>query len=79
MQPSWSIDFIVTARIAVLCVSVNLLLFFLKSESIRTVRRNWFDVLFVRKQVTPAQVREAEKNLKLMEGMIEAMTPGLLF
>ncbi|XVF55745.1 hypothetical protein PTKIN_Ptkin06aG0061500 [Pterospermum kingtungense] len=26
-------------------------------------------------KVTPAQVREAEKNLKLMEGMIEAMTP----
>ncbi|KHG26552.1 Signal recognition particle 54 kDa protein, chloroplastic [Gossypium arboreum] len=27
-------------------------------------------------KVTPAQVREAEKNLKLMEAMIEAMTPG---
>ncbi|KAG4152022.1 hypothetical protein ERO13_D04G098700v2 [Gossypium hirsutum] len=26
-------------------------------------------------KVTPAQVREAEKNLKLMEAMIEAMTP----
>ncbi|KAK8553963.1 hypothetical protein V6N12_030942 [Hibiscus sabdariffa] len=26
-------------------------------------------------KVTPAQVREAEKNLKLMESMIEAMTP----
>ncbi|XP_010059752.2 signal recognition particle 54 kDa protein, chloroplastic [Eucalyptus grandis] len=26
-------------------------------------------------KVTPAQVREAEKNLKVMEGMIEAMTP----
>ena len=31
------------------------------------------------KQVTPAQIREAEKSLKMMEGMIEAMTPGLLF
>jgi hypothetical protein len=28
-------------------------------------------------QVTPAQIREAEKSLKIMEGMIEAMTPGL--
>ncbi|KAJ6924103.1 hypothetical protein NC652_017416 [Populus alba x Populus x berolinensis] len=27
------------------------------------------------KQVTPAQIREAEKSLKIMEGMIEAMTP----
>ncbi|OMO68343.1 hypothetical protein COLO4_29709 [Corchorus olitorius] len=26
-------------------------------------------------KVTPAQVREAEKSLKIMEGMIEAMTP----
>ncbi|GFY93393.1 chloroplast signal recognition particle 54 kDa subunit [Actinidia rufa] len=26
-------------------------------------------------KITPAQVREAEKSLKLMEGMIEAMTP----
>lgn len=26
-------------------------------------------------KVTPAQVREAEKSLKMMEGMIEAMTP----
>lgn len=31
------------------------------------------------KQVTPAQVREAEKSLKIMEVMIEAMTPGLSF
>ena len=31
------------------------------------------------RQVTPAQVREAEKSLKIMEGMIEAMTPGLFF
>jgi hypothetical protein len=28
-------------------------------------------------QVTPAQIREAEKSLKIMEAMIEAMTPGL--
>jgi len=31
------------------------------------------------KQVTPTQIREAEKSLKIMEGMIEAMTPGLFF
>lgn len=30
------------------------------------------------KQVTPAQIREAEKNLKNMEVIIEAMTPGIL-
>lgn len=30
------------------------------------------------KQVTPAQIREAEKNLQVMESMIEAMTPGYL-
>ncbi|KAJ6994449.1 signal recognition particle 54 kDa protein [Populus alba x Populus x berolinensis] len=30
-------------------------------------------------KVTPAQIREAEKSLKIMEGMIEAMTPGLFF
>ena len=30
-------------------------------------------------QVTPAQIRDAEKNLKMMESMIEAMTPGLFF
>ena len=35
--------------------------------------------LCVCKQVTPAQVREAEKSLKMMEGMIEAMTPGHFF
>jgi len=28
------------------------------------------------KQITPAQIREAEKSLKIMEAMIEAMTPG---
>lgn len=28
-------------------------------------------------QVTPAQIREAEKSLLIMEAMIEAMTPGL--
>lgn len=33
----------------------------------------------VYKQITPAQIRDAEKNLKMMESMIEAMTPGLLF
>lgn len=31
------------------------------------------------KQVTPAQVRQAEKNLKMMEAMIEVMTPGIFF
>lgn len=30
-------------------------------------------------QVTPAQIRDAEKNLLNMEAMIEAMTPGLFF
>lgn len=30
------------------------------------------------KQVTPSQIRDAEKNLQLMESMIEAMTPGNL-
>ena len=33
--------------------------------------------LCVCNQVTPAQIREAEKSLKIMEAMIEAMTPGL--
>ncbi|KAK9289753.1 hypothetical protein L1049_007912 [Liquidambar formosana] len=28
-------------------------------------------------KITPAQIREAEKSLKIMEAMIEAMTPGL--
>lgn len=27
-------------------------------------------------QVTPSQIRDAEKNLQNMEAMIEAMTPG---
>lgn len=36
-------------------------------------------LICVCKQVTPAQIREAEKSLKMMEGMIEAMTPGLFF
>lgn len=31
------------------------------------------------KQVSPAQIREAEKNLKLMESMIEVMTEGYFF
>lgn len=35
--------------------------------------------LCVFKQITPAQVREAEKSLKIMEAMIEAMTPGIFF
>jgi len=30
-------------------------------------------------QVTPAQIREAEKNLQNMEVIIEAMTPGCFF
>ncbi|KAJ6303772.1 hypothetical protein OIU77_017615 [Salix suchowensis] len=30
-------------------------------------------------KVTPAQIREAEKNLKIMEAMIEVMTPGIFF
>lgn len=34
--------------------------------------------LIGRQQVTPAQIREAEKSLKIMEVMIEAMTPGLI-
>lgn len=34
--------------------------------------------MYYLKQVTPAQIREAEKSLKIMEGMIEAMTPGVL-
>lgn len=29
------------------------------------------------KQVTPAQIREAEKNLKFMESMINVMTLGM--
>ncbi|XP_021621164.1 signal recognition particle 54 kDa protein, chloroplastic isoform X2 [Manihot esculenta] len=28
-------------------------------------------------KITPAQIREAEKSLKIMEAMIEAMTPGI--
>lgn len=28
-------------------------------------------------KVTPAQIREAEKSLQIMEKMIEVMTPGL--
>jgi hypothetical protein len=30
-------------------------------------------------QVTPAQIREAERNLEIMEVIIEAMTPGCFF
>lgn len=30
-------------------------------------------------QVTPSQIRDAEKNLQNMEAMIEAMTPGPFF
>lgn len=37
---------------------------------------NTFYSLYYLNQVTPAQIREAEKSLKIMEGMIEAMTPG---
>ena len=36
------------------------------------------DISLMDEQVTPAQIREAEKNLKIMEAMIEAMTPGLI-
>jgi len=32
--------------------------------------------LFIGEQVTPAQIREAEKSLKIMESMINVMTPG---
>lgn len=31
------------------------------------------------KKVTPSQIREAEKNLKIMESMINVMTPGRYF
>lgn len=34
--------------------------------------------LFMHKQVTPAQIREAEKSLKIMESMIDVMTPGYI-
>lgn len=40
-------------------------------------KNNTFYTLYYLKQVTPAQIREAEKSLKIMEGMIEAMTPGV--
>lgn len=38
---------------------------------------NWKLGIYYDEKVTPAQIREAEKSLKLMESMIEVMTPGM--